>query len=360
MVSQNSEYSIQYNAWGGPESLETGPLHPPGKLRRDHIRVRVRSISVNPVDWKILAGEQIAGVRLMHLLSFRRGPLFPRVFGSDFAGEVTESRSHRFTPGERVAGMLSPLSGGSGSTEICVRASHCISLPDHWSWDQGASLPAAGISALQTCKPFGRVSDSGRSGGPGSAGEQRSPGRVLLIGAAGGVGSISLQILARRGWEVHATGRPGQAELLKDLGARRVVPRDTWPDYIRSEGLWQGIIDAPGALIRGRSKKSPAQLLDPRHPGACYYPVYIPNDFIGSQLLRIMKWRLFGKGKRSAMMLAYPSARRMKELQENINSGIIRPVVDSSWSLKESSPASPVSHAMNGGVSGKVIIRLDG
>lgn len=343
-MSRHSDRSIQYRSWGGPDSLEYGKSPPPGRPGWGGIQVRVHAISVNPVDWKILAGEQIAGVRLMHLLSRRRSPLFPRVFGSDFSGEVLESRSPEFKPGDRVAGMLSPISGGSGSTRINVRAAHCISLPVGFSWEQGASLPAAGISALAVCRSF----------------PPRSRGKVLLIGAAGGVGSIALQILADRGYEVHAVGREHQAQLLKELGAFNVVPRNHWLDYARQEGPWPGIVDAPGALIRGRGENGPEMLLERRVSGSVYYPVYIPNDYIARQLMRILKWSFRSDRIRSGIMLAYPSAKRMMELQRNINNGTIRPVVDSSWSLQEFPPSRAVQHALNGGLSGKVIIRLDG
>ena len=230
MSKGNSESAVLYDNWGGLEQLRYGGLpaefsiNPDTcRLKRGYLLIRVKAISVNPVDWKILSGSQ-------KLIATRR---FPRIFGTDFSGEVYRAgRGCAFSGGDAVMGMVSPLTSGSGRQWLVVRESHCMALPPGLSFGEGASLPAAGISAIQACKPLLR----------------KPSGRVLLIGAGGGVGSLVCQILAASHWEITAVAREDQREILASRGASYFLSREGWLEKIGSG--WDAIVDCPGVLIK--------------------------------------------------------------------------------------------------------------
>lgn len=327
------EKAILYKKWGGAEELayeqlpDKQTVSPDSiKLGKGEILVRVHSISINPIDWKILSGSQkmVASGR------------FPRVFGTDFAGVIQKAGSAAekdgFTSGVRVMGMVSPLNNGSGRQWLKIRADHCIILPESLSLEEGASLSEAGVSALLVTS-FSR---------------KKKAGRVLVFGSTGGVGSLAVQILSSRGWDITAVCRESQQERLKELGCSQFIDRHDWEGAVKAGGKWDAIVDCPGVIIRNR----PSRFLNKR---GVYSPVYIPDPFIPWQVLRIALW--FFTPYSTGLFVGYPSASRMRSLGSLIRNRTIVPLVDSVFKSKEIRSA--VSKSQNGGVFGKLIITLD-
>ncbi len=152
---------------------------PPKPLGPGDVRVRVRAIGVNPVDWKMRSGGPL---RLAHRLV---GPSGPLVVGVDFAGEVLEvgSAVTQLVVGARVVGGtdFSRKQRGSYADEVVVRPDQCAVLPDAVGFEQAACLPVAGVTAWLALTKLSRVSEK-----PGS--------RVLVLAASGGVGLMTLQL----------------------------------------------------------------------------------------------------------------------------------------------------------------------
>ncbi|MBN2657336.1 MAG: NAD(P)-dependent alcohol dehydrogenase [Spirochaetales bacterium] len=326
------EKGISYSRWGGPEELSfrSLPLRAsivPDRevLKKGEILVQVRAVSINPIDWKILSGSQ-------RPFTLSR---FPRIFGTDFSGTVyragKEARRNGFREGMAVMGLVSPLNKGSGRQWLKVRADHCLILPENNSFEDGAALPEACISALLATS-FSR---------------RKKPGKVLLFGASGGVGSIALQILASRGWDVTAVCRDEQRMVLKELGCRRFLDRHSWKEDISGKGEWDAVVDCPAAVIRD----NPAALLK---KGGVYAPVYIPDSFIPFQVLRTLFW--FFSPYKTGMLLGYPSAKRMKEIGMLLGSGAVKALIDSVHPAAEIHKA--VEKSRKGGVLGKIIVTL--
>src|SRR5450631_1913305 len=130
-------------------SSATEPLRivelPSRPLRAGDVRVRVRSIGVNPVDWKMREGGPL---RLAHHFV---GPSGPLVVGVDFAGEVIEIGGGvtELAVGARVVGGtdFSRKQLGSDATEVVVRPDQCAVLPDAVDFDRAACLPVPGATA---------------------------------------------------------------------------------------------------------------------------------------------------------------------------------------------------------------------
>lgn len=330
-MKTTTESGIIYKKWGGSEELEFTRLpsritrnREKVKLKSDELLVSVKSISINPIDWKIMSGSQ----------RFVASSRFPRIFGSDFSGEIikTGSNTGDFQLGDRVMGLIAPLNDGSGRQWLKVKASHCIKIPQDLSYQEAASLPEACISAIEATRFSAK----------------REPGKALVIGAGGGVGSIAVQILSTWGWDVSAVCREDQQSALKEFGITRFFDRNNWKDEIHSSTeKWDLIIDSPAAII----KEKPARYLN---RGGYYSPVFIPDPFIPAQVARIVLWTF--RSVSTGILLGYPSQSRMETVEYLINKGIVKPLIDSVWKAEDC--ANAVKKSIGGGVTGKIIINL--
>ncbi|HEY8488637.1 MAG TPA: acryloyl-CoA reductase [Thermaerobacter sp.] len=166
---------------------------------------------------------------------------YPMVPGIDLAGKVVESADPRFRPGDPVlvTGFELGVSHYGGYAEYArVPAQWIVPLPRGLDLREAMILGTAGFTAALALH---RLEEHGLAPGQGP---------VLVTGATGGVGSVAVAILARRGYEVVAsTGKAGAVEYLKRLGASRVIPRSE----VAVQGgkplekqLWAAAIDAVG------------------------------------------------------------------------------------------------------------------
>ncbi|MFT3736536.1 MAG: oxidoreductase [Rhodocyclaceae bacterium] len=168
---------------------------------------------------------------------------FPCVGGIDLAGEVVSSAAPRFRPGDRVLATsydLGVAHHGGYSEYALVPGGWVMPLPAGLSDFQSMALGTAGLTAAMA---INRMEDNGL---------KPENGPVLVSGATGGVGSLSIDMLAGRGYEVVAlTGKPEQSEWLCSLGASRVMLRSELPREVRplDKGYWAGAIDNLGGEV---------------------------------------------------------------------------------------------------------------
>jgi acrylyl-CoA reductase (NADPH) len=165
---------------------------------------------------------------------------FPMVLGIDIAGTVVESSSPDFKPGDRVAGTgqgVGEMTWGGYSQMQRVAADVLIPLPDHISTEQAMQIGTAGVTAMLAV--MGLEANS----------VFPSEREMVVTGAAGGVGSIAVMLLAAKGYKVAAsTGRTELEPWLRDLGAASIIPRS---ELARKAGpleseKWGGGIDTVG------------------------------------------------------------------------------------------------------------------
>ena len=153
-------------------------------LKSRQVRICVAAVGVNPVDWKMRAFE------FLGLAQRVLGPSGPLVVGIDVAGTITEvgSAVTEFAVGDRVVGGtdFSKCERGSYAEEAIVTVDNCAKLPDEVPFDVAGALPVAGATAWMALYEHGRLR------------ERESP-RVLILGAAGGVGHLAVQLASRVG-----------------------------------------------------------------------------------------------------------------------------------------------------------------
>lgn len=176
---------------------------------------------------------------------------FPHTPGIDAAGEVVECASGAFTPGQKVIvtsydlGMNTP--GGFGEY-IRVPSTWAVPLPAGLSLRQSMVLGTAGFTAALSVLKLAQ------------AGVQPGDGEILVTGATGGVGSLAVAILAQAGYQVTAaTGKAGEAEFLRRLGATTVVSRDevvAGAERPLMKERWAGAVDVVGGPMLAAALKS--------------------------------------------------------------------------------------------------------
>ena len=166
---------------------------------------------------------------------------FPMIAGIDFAGTVEASTSAAWKPGDKVV-----LNGwGCGETHLGayaeksrVKGDWLVPLPKTMSTREAMAIGTAGYTAMLAVMALERH------------GVTPSSGPIAVTGAAGGVGSVAIAVLSKRGFAVHAvTGRPQEADYLKGLGATEIVERKelAGPAKPLAKERWAGAIDAVGS-----------------------------------------------------------------------------------------------------------------
>jgi len=199
--------AIQCERYGAPPDvlrLEEVDAPDPGE---GEVLLRVCAASANPVEWHLVRGEPF----LVRLIAGLRRPKDSKV-GGDVAG-VVEAIGPGVTglaPGDAVFGTAD----GSFAELACAKVERLARKPQATTFEQAASIPVAGCTALQALRDHGRL----------QAGHQ-----VLVIGAAGGVGSFAVQIAKALGADVTGVCSTTHLDFVRGLGADTVV------DYTREE-----------------------------------------------------------------------------------------------------------------------------
>jgi len=172
---------------------------------------------------------------------------YPHVAGIDFAGTVEASDDARYKPGDKVVltgWRVGEVHWGGYATKARVKADWLVPLAHGLTTRQAMAVGTAGLTSMLAVLA---LEDHGLT----TAG-----GEVLVTGAAGGVGSVAVALLAKLGYQVAAvTGRPETESYLRDLGAGRIIPRADLAETVKrplEAELWAGCIDAVGGPMLAR------------------------------------------------------------------------------------------------------------
>ena len=214
----------------------------------DDIHAPAGDEEANPSGADVAVRIEYSSLNYKDALSLRERPgiarRFPLVVGLDIVGEVIDSADPRWAPGDRVA-LLGSAHGetqhGGLATRAHVRGSELVAIPETFTTRQAAAIGSAGVTSALSVLALRRHGITPRSG------------PVVVTGASGGVGTTSITLLARAGFEVvAATGRPEeQGASLRALGAARVVHRDEIAGSGRplQSQTWAGGVDTVGGPI---------------------------------------------------------------------------------------------------------------
>ena len=213
--------AVVFDRYGSVEVLQYRELSKP-TIKPDQLLVRVSASSVNPVDWKIRQGH-------VQLLS---GFNFPRIVGSDISGVVEEIGREvtKFQPGDEVYTFLNPLTGGACAEYCAVPESAAAIKPQNITHTEAATVPIAGLTALQALRDLGEI----------QAGK-----KVLINGASGGVGIFAVQIAKAMDAVVTGVCSAKNRDFVKNLGADFVLDYAE-VDFTKQTEKYDIILDAVG------------------------------------------------------------------------------------------------------------------
>lgn len=199
--------AIRYSRYGAPRDvLRIEEVDAPDPAEGE-VLLRVHAASANPVEWHLVRGEPL----LVRLIAGLRRPKNSKV-GGDVAGvvEAVGAGVTGLAPGDAVFGTAD----GSFAELACANVERLARKPKTITFEEAASIPVAGCTALQALRDHGRL---------------RPAQHVLVIGAAGGVGSFAVQIAKANGADVTGVCSTTHLDFVRTLGADTVV------DYTREE-----------------------------------------------------------------------------------------------------------------------------
>src|SRR6266403_3215372 len=239
--------AIVYRCYGSPDVLRFEDVEKPTPAD-DQLLVRVHAASVNPLDWHYMRGTPY----LVRMDSGFGKPEDPRL-GVDFAGtvEAVGKNVKRFKPGDEVFGGKH----GAFAEYVTVREERAVVLkPANVTFEQAASVPIAGITALQALRDKGRIH-------PGQ--------KVLINGGSGGVGTFAVQIAKSFGAEVTGVCSTRNLDMVRSIGADHIIDY-TREDFTNNGQHYDLIFD----LVANHSFSARRRVLSPKG-------IYIGAGIIG-------------------------------------------------------------------------------
>jgi NADPH:quinone reductase-like Zn-dependent oxidoreductase len=320
-----------YTAYGPPDVVQIRDVDKP--LPNDtEVLIKVRAASVNPLDSHLMRGKPYIG-RLAFGL---RKPKDVRV-GRDVAGQVEAVGDNvtQFKPGDAVFGACR----GAFAEYACASESSLAIKPDNLTFEQAASVPVAALTALQGLRDKGKIQ-------PGQ--------KVLINGAAGGVGTFAVQIAKWLGADVTGVCSTRNADMVRSIGADHVIDY-TQEDFTKSEDRYDVIFD----LVANHSLSAYGRILSPKGVYIAAGVLAAPEGRLtgpAAHLLKTVVSSWFARGK-LVTFIAKLSKEDLNVMRELMASGKVRPVIDRRYRLREVPEA--IRYLAEGHARGKVVITLE-
>jgi NADPH:quinone reductase-like Zn-dependent oxidoreductase len=324
-----------YTRYGPPDVVQMADVEKP--VPKDHeVLIRVCAAAVNPYDWHFIRGEPYP-VRVA--AGGLRKPKDLRL-GADVAGEIEAAGRYitQFKPGDAVFGSCK----GAFAEYACASESNLAMKPDNVTFEQAASVPIAAFTALQGL----------RRGGLAKDGKIQSGQKVLINGAAGGVGTFAVQIAKSFGAVVTGVCSTRNVEMVRSIGADQVVDY-TQEDFTKSSRRYDVVLDCVG----NHSFSECRRVMNPR--GIYVGAGGTSDNWMIGPLTRAIKALVLSwfVSQKQVMVLAKPSKADLTFMGELMAIGKVTPVIDKRYSLREVPEA--VRYLEAGHARGKVVITVD-
>ena len=276
----------------------------------NEVLIKTRAASVNPLDWRLKS----------------RRP------GVDIAGEIVAvgKRVTQFKPGDAVFGTCKGAFAEYASTsETAV-----VSKPDNLTFEQAACVPIAGLTALQGLRDKGHL----------QAGQ-----KVLINGAAGGIGTFAVQIGKSLGAEVTGVCSSRNVDMVRSLGADLVIDY-TQEDFTQNTRQYDLLLDNVG----NRTLSAFRRVMTPH--GRCVM-AGAPKELsaVIARVLKALAWSPFLRQK-FTFFIAKLKKDDLAALCEFMKSGKVTPVIDKRYQLSDTADA--IAYVEQGHARAKVVVTL--
>ncbi len=323
--------AIVQERFGPPDVLQFVDTDQP-EIGPDDVLVRVHAAALNPYDWHMVRGDPYVA-RLMGVVGLTKPK--PPVVGVDGAGivEAVGANVRGLRPGDEVLGRFE----GSFAEYARAEADLVVPKPARLTFEQAAAVTMAGQTALRAIRDVGEV---------------RAGHRVLINGAAGGVGSFAVQIAVALGAEVTGVCSTRNVELVRSGGAAHVIDymKDDFTDgRTKADVIHDNVGNQP--LRRLRRALTPTGTLVTNAGGSPSGQVFGP---IGA-ILRLVAVNGFVR-QRLCPLPATWTRDHLLAVMELVEAGRLTPVVGSTYALADT--AAGMHHLERGHARGKVVVTV--
>ncbi|MDO1583774.1 NADP-dependent oxidoreductase [Rhizobium oryzicola] len=331
--------AVRQHAFGGPEVLVYEDAPKPD-VQAGEVRIRVHAVGINPPDWYLREGYKMLPPEWQPKVTF------PVILGTDVSGVVDAIGDgvSGFAVGDAVYATVRFPTGLAGESRayaeyVTIPASEVAIKPEGISHVEAAAAPMSLLTAWQFLVDLGH--DEPNPLQPYRHVPVPLEGRrVLVNGAAGGVGHLALQVAKLKGAHVIAVASGKHEALLQDLGAdeiidyTRIVPEDVMRDL-------DLVVDAVGGPTSGRFLKTLKR-------GGALFPIF-PLGFSDREEAQAMGVTVSATQVRS-------SGAQLAELAPLLDQGKIRVVIDSTYPLADAALAH--ARAAKGHIQGKIVLTV--
>jgi NADPH:quinone reductase-like Zn-dependent oxidoreductase len=310
MLLMSTMKAVRMHEYGGPEVLRYEDTMRPG-AGAGELLVRVAAAGVNPIDIKVRSGHMKQMVQLK----------LPWTPGVDFSGTVDAvgSNTSGFAVGDEVFGKTDLPRDGSYAQLVAVAAANVARKPRSIDHVRAAGIPLAALTAWQCLISEGSL-------------ELQRGQTLLVLGAAGGVGTFALQLARWKGARVLAVARANHEPYLRELGVERVV--DPEKD-LSAAGEVDAVLDLVGGEVAARAARqlksggAIASTVAPKPPAEA-------------------------RGARAIFVLTKSDGQQLAEIGNLVDQGVVKSVVARTFPLAHAAEAHAALDA--GGMNGKLVL----
>jgi NADPH:quinone reductase-like Zn-dependent oxidoreductase len=327
----NPMKAIRYCEYGSPDILKLDEIEKPVP-KDNQVLIKVRAASLNALDSYMIRDSWVG--RLMFGL---RKPKDTRL-GRDVAGEVEAIGKNvtQFKPGDQVFGTCR----GALAQYACPSERALAIKPASLTFEQAASLPLAGLTALQGLRNSGKI---------------QSGQKVLINGATGGVGTFAVQIAKSFGADVTAVCSTRNLDLVRSIGADHVIDY-TKEDFTKSDHRYDMIFDN----VCNHSIAERRRVLNPK--GICVLAGIGGAGAKGSEVIGRVVGTFTAKAmslfmdQKFAQYITKMSKPDLALLADLVETGKLRPVIERTYKLSDAPEA--LRYLSEGHARGKLIITV--
>jgi NADPH:quinone reductase-like Zn-dependent oxidoreductase len=332
---------LSYNKFGRPEEILEYTEAPIPNPTSTEVLVKVKAMSVNPIDWKLMRGD---------VPSISKS--FPVTPGFDISGTVIEigSSCERIKVGDEVYGMARGEGSricGSCAPYMCI-SERCVDIrPSNINDNEAASFPMVGLTTIQSLNKY-----------------LKDGKKILILGGSGGVGTFAIQYAKVKGCYVAATCGERNMQLLQELGADRVInyQQENWWEVLEGED-YDILFDLIGGydtwknstkVLKKKSTfctlKGDSDLNSSFGKIAYFTASYIHRNF----------WSLIRQYPQYVYTLcdSTKASTQLADLRQLIEGGLIRPVIDSNGLFEFKSAIDAFKYSAEGHATGKIIVNI--
>ena len=308
--------AIQIHQYGGAEELKWEDAPMP-EIQADEVLVKVYATGVNPVDWKVREGYLAKSIERS----------FPIILGWDVAGEVekTGDAVTNFKQGDQVYAKPPLDRQGTYAEFVAVKAAELSLKPKSVDFVTAAAIPLVGLTAWQ---------------GLFDQGQLKAGQKVLIQGAAGGVGTFAVQFAKWKGAFVIGTASKENKQFLEGLGADQVIDyhEENFEDRIKG-------VDVLFDTIGGETQK---KLLNCMKPGGIVVSTVGISDAATVQ----------ARGLQGKSYMAQAISSQLQQIANLVDEGKIKVIISKIYPLAEAAAAH--KYGEEGHTQGKIVLKVAG